>query len=113
MYACIPASGGGFFDAVCTLSSTTTIFHDPPLPPTQKNRSPIPRAPARSGSLAALTWTVLYLRVEVNHHPSGARAPLASHPRTTLNVVDTPLNASQAGALLVGTSSCSSHDLMP
>src|SRR5215208_3270264 len=35
--------------------------------------------------------------VEVNHHPPTARAPLASHPRTTLNVVHTPLKASQAG----------------
>jgi CRP-like cAMP-binding protein len=50
---------------------------------------------------------------EVNHNTRGARAPLASHPRSTLNIVDTPLKASQAGALLIGIRSRSGHDLMP
>jgi len=55
MYAYIRGTGFGFFEGVCTLSNTTTIFHDPPLPPTHKNRSPIAGAPARSsGSRAAL-----------------------------------------------------------
>jgi hypothetical protein len=54
MYACTHETGSGFFDGVCTLSNQAAIFRDPPPPPTQENRSPIGRAPARSGSLAAL-----------------------------------------------------------
>jgi hypothetical protein len=78
-----------------------------------KDRSPGSGAPTRSGSRAALTWTALWLGVDVDNYPCGSRAPLASYPRTTLNVVDTSLKASHAGALLVRTPSCSSHDLMP
>ena len=38
----------------------------------------------------------------------------AHKPPTTLHVIDTPLEASHAGAFLVGTPSCSSHhDLTP
>ena len=81
-----------------------------PHPAPRENRSPIARAPARRGLLAALQWAALWLRVEVNHHPRSTRAALASHPRTTLHVVHTPLKASQAGALLVGTRSRSVHD---
>jgi hypothetical protein len=51
----------------------------------RKNRSPIGRAPARRRSLGALPWTALRLRVDVNHHLSGARAPLAGYPRTALH----------------------------
>jgi hypothetical protein len=81
---------------------------------TQKIRSPADGAPVRRRLRAGLPWTALWLRVEVNHHPSGARAPLASNACTTLHVIHTPLKASQAGALLVGTRSRrSSHDLMP
>jgi hypothetical protein len=40
MYACIPEIGGGFFEGVCALSNTTTIFHDPPHLATAKNLSP-------------------------------------------------------------------------
>jgi hypothetical protein len=68
---------------------------------------------AQRGLLAALPWTAIYLGVDVDHHPPTARAPLTSHPTTTLHVVDTPLKASQAGALLVGTRLCIGHDLMP
>jgi hypothetical protein len=87
----------------------------PPIPtthpnPQHKDRSPANGTPARRESLAALPWTALWLRVEVNHHPPSARAPLASHPPTTLNVVHAPLKASHAGALLVGTRSWSNHD---
>jgi len=90
----------------------------PPIPtthpnPQHKDRSPANGTPARRESLAALPWTALWLRVEVNHHPPSARAPLASHPPTTLNVVHAPLKASYAGALLVGTRSWSNHDLTP
>src|SRR5215204_3066491 len=50
-------------------------------------------------------------RVEVDHHPPTARAPLASHPRTTLHVIDAPLEASHAGALLIGgTRPLGGHD---
>src|SRR5687768_2231139 len=80
---------------------------------TLKNRSLTNETPARRGSQTALTWAALQLRVEVNYHSPTARAPLTSHPRTTLNVVDTPFKASQADAFLVGTPSCSSHDLTP
>jgi hypothetical protein len=93
--------------------------HLPPQPPSsathphsaiQENRSPTAGTPARSGSRPELTWTALYLGVEVNHHPSRARAPLACHPSTTLHIVDTSLKASHAGALLVRTCSRGSHD---
>src|SRR5215218_20568 len=84
-----------------------------PHPATQKNRSPIARTPARSGSRTMLPWPALRLGIDVNHYPSRSQAPLASHPRTTLNVVHTSLKASRADALLVGTPSRSSHDLMP
>src|SRR5215212_8804449 len=107
MYAYIRGTGFGFFEGVCTLSNTTTIFHDPPLPPTHKNRSPGSGAPSRCGSCVALPWTAPYLGVEVNHHPPTARAPLACHPRTTLNIVHVPFKASRAGAFLVGTRLCS------
>src|SRR5215211_1395192 len=84
-----------------------------PHPSARKNRSPIARAPARCGSCVALLLAALYLGVEVNHHSPSARAPLASHPRTKLHVVHTPLQASRADALLVGTCTLSGHDLMP
>ena len=112
MYACICETGRGFFAGVCTPSNATVIFRDPPHPAAGKNRSPIARTPARRGSQVALPWTTLSLRVELNHHTPSARAPLACHPGTPQIVVDTPLKASQTGALLVGTPSCSSHDLM-
>src|SRR5687768_13123359 len=76
-----------------------------PHPETRKNRSSSNWAPARSGSLAALAWTALRLRVDVDHHPSDARAPLAGHPRIALRVIYATLEASHAGALLVGTCS--------
>jgi hypothetical protein len=81
-----------------------------PHPSAQMNRSPGNGASARRGSRAALPWAALYLGVNVNHHPSGARAPLAGHPTSTLHVIHTPLKASHAGALLVGTPSRSGHD---
>src|SRR5215218_9361718 len=85
-----------------------------PRPATQKNRSPDNGAPARSELLAALPWAALQLGVDVNHHPRSARAPLASHPRTTLNVVDAPLEASHAGALLIGgTRPLGGHEITP
>ena len=65
--------------------------------PRHEDRSPGNRTTAQRESRSALPWTVLYLGVEVNHNPPSARAPLTSHPRTTLNVVHTPLEASQAG----------------
>src|SRR5215208_434752 len=99
MYACIYETAGGFFERVCAPNDAPAHSYDPP-PPTQENRSPIARAPARSGLLAALPWTAIQFGVEVNHHPPSARAPLACHPRTTLHVVHTPLEASHAGALL-------------
>jgi hypothetical protein len=80
-----------------------------PHPAPRKNRSPGCETPARSGSQAALPWTVLQLRVEVNHHTRTARAPLACHPRTTRNVVHASLKTSQAGALLVRTLSFGGH----
>jgi hypothetical protein len=43
-------------------------------------------------------------------HPSGARALLASHPRTALSIIPASLEAPQAIALLVGTRVCGSHD---
>src|SRR5215216_5240657 len=111
MYACIPKIGGAFFEGVCTPSNATAHSYDPPPPSTQEKRSPVARAPARSGSRASLTWAAIQLGVEVNHHPPTARAPLASHPRTTLHVVDAPLEASHAGALLIGgTRPLGGHD---
>src|SRR5215217_2541352 len=84
-----------------------------PHPAARKNRSPGSGAPARCGSCVALPLAALHLRVEVNHNPPSARAPLACHPRITLDVVHTSLEASRAGALLVETCSCIGHDLMP
>src|SRR5688500_11356394 len=101
MYACISEIGGGFSEGVCTPCNATANFCDPPHPATQKNRSPGNRTPARRGARTALPWTALYLGVEIDHHPSCARAPLASHPRTTLNIEHAPLKASRTGALLV------------
>src|SRR5688572_17771147 len=46
-----------------------------PPPHNTRNRSPIARATARSGSRAALTWAVLWLGVDVKHPPT-ARAEL-------------------------------------
>jgi hypothetical protein len=111
MYACIPEICGRFFEGVCAPNDATAHSYDPPPLATQRNRSPMARAPARSGSRAALPWRALCLGVEVNHHPPTARASLASHPRTALHVVDITPEASQAGALLVGTRSWSNHDL--
>ena len=109
MYACIYEIRGGFFSGVCTPNDATAHSYDPPPSATQRNRSPTGRTPARRGSHATLPWTALQLRVEVNHYPSGTRAPLAGHPRTALHVVDTSLQASHAGALLVGTCSLGGH----
>jgi hypothetical protein len=50
-----------------------------PHPGTQRNRSPIARAPARRGSRAVLPWTALQLRVEVNHHPVPEHRSQATH----------------------------------
>jgi hypothetical protein len=86
------------------------LRHTPPR--NTMSRSPGNGAPTRRGSRAALPWAALQLGVEVNYHPPTARAPLASHPRTTLHVEHTPLKAQQAGALLVGTRSRSGHELM-
>jgi hypothetical protein len=114
MYACMPEIERGLFEGVCAPSNATATFRDPPHSPSQENRSPIARTPARRGSRAALPSAVLWLGVEVNHHPPTAIAPLTSHPRTTLNVVDAPLKASHAGALLIGgTCSLGGHDLTP
>src|SRR5215216_5322245 len=115
MYACIPDIDGGFLQGVCTPRNATAIFRDPPPPhhATQKDRSPSDGAPAGRGLLAALPWAALWPGVEVNHHPPSARAPLACHPRITLDVVHTPRKASHACALLVRTRFCSCHDLMP
>src|SRR5215208_1221357 len=110
MYACIYEIRGGFFSVVCAPNDATDHSYDPPPSATQRNRSPTGRTPARRGSHATLPWTALQLRVEVNHYPSGTRAPLAGHPRTALHVVDTSLQASHAGALLVGTCSLGGHD---
>src|SRR5215204_4225065 len=82
-------------------------------PVRRKNRSPDNGTPARRASLAVLPGAALSLGVDVHHHPRSARASLASHPRTTRNVVHTPLKASQAVALLVGTCSRSGHEIMP
>src|SRR5215218_2805803 len=112
MYACVFESGGVFFEAVCAPSNATAHLRDPP-PSNTRNRSPGNGAPTRSKLLAALPWAALYLGVDVNHHPRGTRAPLASHPRTALHVVDAPLEASQAGALLVRSPSRSGHEIMP
>ena len=54
MYACIPEIGCGFFEGVCTLSNASAIFRDPPHTATQKDRSPIAKAPARSGTSGVL-----------------------------------------------------------
>src|SRR5215204_236097 len=105
MYACVHETGRGFFGRVCALGDQARISSDPPPPRNRKAPEPFARAPARRGVLAALPWTALYLGVEVNYHPPTARAPLASHPHRTLHVVHTPLNASHAGALLIGTPS--------
>ena len=110
MYACHPETGRGFFEGVCAPSNATANFCDPPHSAIQENRSPNTGAPARSGSFAALLWTALRLRVDVDHYPHGSRAPLASHPLIALRVVDAPLEASQAGTLLVRVRSCSSYD---
>jgi hypothetical protein len=32
MYACVPETGRGFFEGVCTPSNATAYLHDPPLP---------------------------------------------------------------------------------
>ena len=72
-------------------------FPRPTPTPPHKDRSPGNGTPAGSRSRAVLPWTALQLRVEVNHHPRSARPPLASYPITTLKVVITPLEASQAG----------------
>jgi hypothetical protein len=61
---------------------------------------------------AALPRAALRSRVDVYQRPAGAQARLSSYPRTTLNVLDTPLNASHAGVHLVGTCSLGGHDLM-
>src|SRR5215218_6592868 len=113
MYACLYEIRGGFFSMVCTPSDATAHSYDPPLPSTQENLSPIARTPARCGSQAALTSAASGLAVEVDHHTPTARAPLACHPRPTLDVVDTPFKASHAGAFLVGTRSLGGHDLTP
>ena len=105
---------GADFSRGCARPATQPpISATHPHPATQKNRSPIARAPDRRGSRPELTCTALQLRVDVDQHPSSARAPLAGYPRTTLHVVHTPLKASQAGALLLGTRSWSDHDLTP
>jgi hypothetical protein len=36
MYACIPGTGRGFFEGVCTPSNATAHSYDPPQPPTQR-----------------------------------------------------------------------------
>ena len=93
MYACNHENERGFFAGVCAPSDTTAYFRDPPHPATRN---------IRSGSRAALAWTALRLGVDVDHHPSRSRAPFAGHPRIALRVVDSTLEASQAGALLAG-----------
>jgi hypothetical protein len=40
MYACIPEIGGGFFEVVCTPSTTTANFRAPPLPRNAKEPEP-------------------------------------------------------------------------
>ena len=61
--------------------------------PTSTKRTGAPAikgALARKGSLAALAWTALRLRVDVDHHPSGTRASLAGNPRITLRCTRDP-----------------------
>jgi hypothetical protein len=86
------------------------VFQRPTPTPKHKGPESNRGTPARSESLAALPWATLLLGVDVDHHPRGARAPIAGHPRITPCVVHTPLEASQAIALLVGTRSLSGHD---
>src|SRR5215208_1376710 len=87
----------------------------PPIPtthptPQYRDRSLAFWAPVQRGSRSRLPWTALHLRVDVDDHPRGAQASLASYLRTTLNIEHAPLQASHAGALLVGTRFCSHHD---
>jgi hypothetical protein len=63
------------------------------------------------------TFAMGYIRGEVARiarnsppHASSLPGSLASHPRTTMDVVHTSLEASQAGSLLVGTRSLDGHD---
>lgn len=60
---------------------------------------------------AALPRAALRSRVDVHQRPPGAQARLSSHSCAMLSVVNTPLEASQAGGLpLRGTRSRSGHD---
>jgi hypothetical protein len=110
MYACIPEIERGFFEGVCPPSNATVIFHDPPPPHNTKEPEPrqwdsgLKRITSRATVSVDLAWG--------RGKPSlpTARAPLTSHPRTALHVVDTSLEASRPGALLVGTRSLRSHD---
>jgi hypothetical protein len=80
MYACKREPGRGFSEGLSTPSNATVHLHDPPHSATQKYRSPNARVPVRRGSRVVLPWTELWPGVEVNHHPSNARAPLPSRP---------------------------------
>jgi hypothetical protein len=109
MYACILETGRGFFEWVCTPSSTTANLHDPPPPRNAKEPEPhgqgsgpkrITRRPTVNGDLA---WG--RRRLPPAHCQNTAR-----RPPTKLDIVHTPLKASQAGALLVGTRSLGGHD---
>jgi hypothetical protein len=113
MYACNPGTGGGFSRGCAHPAMQPPFSATHPHPVTRNNRSPGNGTPARRGSLAALPWRTLQLRVKINHHSPSARAPLACHPHAALNVVHTTLEASHADALLIGTRLCSGHNLTP
>src|SRR5829696_7460119 len=69
MYACLRSIFAGYAHP-----AKRPPISEPP-PHNTRNRSPIARATARSGSRAALTWAVLWLGVDVKHPPT-ARAEL-------------------------------------
>src|SRR5215207_7789502 len=69
MYACLRSIFAGYAHP-----AKRPPISEPP-PHNTRNRSPIARATARSGSRATLTWAVLWLGVDVKHPPT-ARAEL-------------------------------------
>ena len=111
-HACIHEDWAGFFEVVCTPSTITANFRDPPPPRNTKGPEPwlwgsgLKRITRRATVGGALAWG------RGRPPPAHCQSTTRKSP-TTLHIVDTPLEASRAGALLVGTPSCSSHDLMP
>ena len=110
MYACVLENGLGFFEGMCTPSNATDHFCDPPPPRNARNRSPANEAPARRESRAALAWSALRRRVDVDHHSRGSRAPLAGYPLIAPCVVHAPIEAPQARTLFVRSRSSGGHD---